>query len=76
MKYDPETLSLGFASQEELDEFHSELVLLLRSAMITATRRIPDSQQAKEVSREVIKDNRAVMRVLNLVRRTLPRKAF
>ena len=37
MKYDPETLSLGFSSQEELEEFHSELVVLLRSAMVTAT---------------------------------------
>ena len=76
MKYDPDTLSLGFSSQEELEEFHSELVLLLRSAMITATRRIPDSQEAKDVSREVIKDNHLVMSALNQVRRTMKRKAF
>ena len=76
MRYDPETLSLGFSSQEEVEEFHSELVVLLRSAMVTATRRIPDSGKAKLVSREVMKDNRAVMRALNLVRHALPRKTF
>jgi len=76
MRYDPETLSLGFSSQEEVEEFHSELVVLIRSAMVTATRRISDSQEAKDVSREVMKDNRAVMRALNLVRHTLTRKAF
>ncbi len=76
MKYDPNTLSLAFSSQDELDEFHSELVGLLRCAMITATRRIPDSQEAKSVSREVIKDNHVVMSALNQVRRTMQRKAF
>lgn len=76
MRYDPDTLSLGFSSQEEVEEFHSELVVLIRSAMVTATRRISDSQEAKDVSREVMKDNRAVMRALNLVRHTLTRKAF
>jgi hypothetical protein len=76
MRYDATTHSLAFASQSEVEEFHAQLVDLLRTAMITATRRIPDSQEAKVVSREVMKDHRAVMRALNVVRSSLPRKTF
>ncbi len=76
MRYDTTTHSLAFASQAEVEEFHAQLVDLLRSAMVTATRRIPDSQQAKLVSREVMRDHRAVMRALNVVRSGVPRKTF
>ncbi|MEZ4219413.1 MAG: hypothetical protein R3B13_00700 [Polyangiaceae bacterium] len=76
MKYDAEQNALGFKSQDEVEEFHRELSVLVRSAMINATRHIEDPQKAKEVSRGVMKDLRAVVRALNALRTSLPRRSF
>jgi hypothetical protein len=76
VKYDPETRALGFASEEELHEFHDELSRLIRSAMVSATRRIEDANLAKDASKEVMKEFHALVRTLNVLRANIPRKTF
>ncbi len=76
MKYDPEKVTLEFASREEVEEFHLQVSALVRLAMVQATRTVEDPEQAKDLSRDVMKEFRAVMRALNALRSGLPRKAF
>jgi predicted NAD-dependent protein-ADP-ribosyltransferase YbiA (DUF1768 family) len=76
MKFDPETLTLQFASQEEAVEFHVQVTALVRAAMVETTRAVEDPEQAKNLSRDVMKELRSVMRALNALRSGLPRKAF
>jgi hypothetical protein len=76
MKYDAEALTLRFASLEEAEEFHVQVTALVRAAMVDATRTIEDPELAKNESRDVMKELRAVMRALNALRTGLPRKAF
>jgi hypothetical protein len=76
MTYDPKTRALGFASEEELGEFHDELSRLVRSAMVSATRHIEDPHQAKAASREVMKEFRALIRTLNVLRGSLTPRAY
>jgi hypothetical protein len=76
MKYDATGLRLEFASAEEAKEFHLEVTALIRLAMVEATRAVEDPEQAKGLSRDVMKEYRAVMRALNALRSGLPRKEF
>lgn len=76
MTWDGDKRTLTFSSQEELQAFHDELSVLLRTAMVNATRLVEDPQKAKELSRTVMQDNAAVMRMLNTLRTSLERKAF
>ena len=75
MKFDEETRTLKFASLEEANDFHLELTHLVRCAMVDVNSRVTDPEQAKELSRDVMKQYRTVMRALNGMRRILPRKA-
>ncbi len=76
MKYERESTTLSFRSQAEVEAFHGELSALVRAAMVQATRRVEDPQAAVGLSRQVMKDYRAVLRALNALRRGLPRKEF
>ena len=76
MTWDASTSSLTFASAEEAEAFHTELSMLLRAAMMTATRHIEDPEKAKALSRLVMQDNATVMRALNTLRTAMPRKAY
>jgi hypothetical protein len=76
MRYDPSSRALSFASVEEVDEFHVELTALLRETMIHTTRRIADSHEARNASREVMREYRLLMRAINALRRELPHKSF
>ena len=76
MRFDAEDNSLGFSSRAEAEEFHLQLSALLRTAMVQATRHIEDPAEAKDASREVMKEMRAVVRAINVLRSTLPRKTF
>lgn len=76
MTWDADTNTLSFASKDEAEKFHAELSLLLRGAMIQATKLVEDPQKAKELSRLVMQDNAAVMRALNALRTGLDRKAY
>jgi hypothetical protein len=76
MKYDPESVTLEFASREEAEEFHVQVSALVRMAMVQATRTVEDPEQAKNLSKDVMKEFRAVIRALNALRSGLPRKAF
>ncbi len=76
MNFDPETRALIFASPSEVEEFHRELTDLLREAMMHGTRHIEEAAQAKGVSQQLMRENRALMSALNLLRRYVPRKQF
>jgi hypothetical protein len=76
MKFDASDNTLGFASRAEAEEFHLQLSALVRTAMVQATRHIEDPAEAKDASRGVMKEMRAVVRALNALRSTLPRKTF
>jgi hypothetical protein len=76
MKYTADAATLEFASLEEVNEFHLQLSALVRTAMVQATRHVEDPDQAKDLSREVMKEYRAVIRALNVLRASLPRKTF
>lgn len=76
MRFDEKTTSLQFASAKEAQEFHLGISALVRGAMVEATRSVDDPERAKALSREVIKEYRAVMRALNAFRTVLPRKDF
>ncbi len=76
MKFDAERNALGFASRDEVQEFHNQLSALVRLAMVQATKQIEDPAAAKDASRAVMKELRAVVRALNVLRTTLPRKTF
>lgn len=76
MKCDGAEWTLAFSSQEELEQFHTELSALIRGAMVGATRQIEDAELAKQASKEVLQEFRTLMRALNAMRETLPRKAF
>lgn len=73
MKWDAEQQTLTFGSLAEAEDFHTQLSALLRSAMVSATRHIEDGAAAKELSKLVLQDHAAVMRVLNALRTGLPR---
>lgn len=68
MKYDGPARSLSFSSQEEAEAFHGELSVLVRGAMVAATRHIEDADAATEASREVMKELHTLMRALNVLR--------
>lgn len=73
MKWDPEVHTLTFGSLAEAEDFHTQLSALLRAAMVQATRHIEDGEAAKALSKVVLQDHAAVMRVLNALRTGLPR---
>lgn len=73
MKFDATSRTLQFTSDREVEAFHSQLTGLLRSAMASANAGIEDPEQAVDRSREVMRSCAAVMRTLNVLRRTLPR---
>jgi len=75
MQYDPESKTLTFSSEQEVEQFHSQLSLLLRHAMVEASRGVEDAQQAKAISREVFKECAIVTRALNVLRGSLTRRA-
>jgi hypothetical protein len=60
MKYDPEKVTLEFASREEAEEFHLQVSALVRVAMVQATRTVEDPEQALNLSRDVMTEFRAV----------------
>lgn len=76
MRFEPDTRSLVFASQAELESFHRELTELLRQAMMDATRQVEDPTQATRVSQQLMRENRVAMSALNQLRRHLPKKQF
>lgn len=76
MSWDPATRALTFSSDEEVEAFHAQLSVLVRQAMMNATRHEPDAQRAKDLSREVMKELAAVMRALNALRAELTPKAY
>lgn len=73
MKYDPETKTLRFSSEEEVVEFHVQLTDLVREATVAANRSAPRGAAAVEASRQVLKQVHVVARALNALRRHLPR---
>lgn len=76
MKYHPESTTLEFSCHEEVTEFHVQVTDLVRRAMVEATRAVEDPEQAKVLSRDVMKEYRAVLRALNSLRSGLERKQF
>jgi hypothetical protein len=76
MTFDPEARTIRFASQAELDRFHHELSVLIRTVMVASTKHLLDEHEAKSVSREVIKENHTLFSALNALRESLPRTAF
>jgi len=76
MTFDPETRTLGFASQAEVERFHQELSVLIRTVMVASTKHLVDEHEAKDVSREVIKENHTLFSTLNALRESLPRTAY
>ena len=75
MTFDPETRALKFGSEEELEQFHVELSSLLRTIMVASTKHIEDEHLAKDVSREVYRENHTLVRALNALRQSLARTA-
>ncbi len=75
MNFDPANRTLAFASQAEVESFHAELSMLIRSIMVASTKHIEDEHVAKDVSREVMKENHTLFRALNALRESLPRSA-
>lgn len=73
MKFDSGTHTLGFGSAEEVAAFHEQLSKLLRAVMMSATSHEKEGAAAKELSRVVLQENAAVMRVLNALRGGLER---
>lgn len=76
MRYDGASRSLDFGSAGEVTAFHDQLSSLIRAAMVLATRRIEDANDAKLESRKVMQRYATLMRTLNALRASLPRKQF
>jgi hypothetical protein len=76
MRYDGQARSLDFGSHDELLDFHAQLGSLIRMAMVLATRRIEDPAAAKQESKLVMQRYAVLMRTLNVLRASLPRKQF
>lgn len=76
MRYDGSARSLSFGSSAETTEFHDQLSSLIRAAMVLATRRIEDTDEAKNESRKVMQRYAVLLRTLNTLRASLPRKQF
>lgn len=74
MKYDEETRSLRFSSDEELSRFHEDLTELLRTATVAVTKNV-DVDDATDRARDLMKRHSTVLRCLNALRRSLPRHA-
>jgi hypothetical protein len=76
MRYDASERSLSFGSPDETTAFHDQLSSLVRAAMVVATRRIEDASEAKNESRKVMQRYAVLLRTLNTLRTSLPRKQF
>lgn len=76
MHYDESARSLSFGSPDEITAFHDQLSSLIRAAMVLATRRIEDASVAKTESRKVMQRYAVLLRTLNTLRTSLPRKQF
>lgn len=76
MKYESQSLSIAFSSQTEVESFHLQLSALLRAAMIQATCAEADADRARQLSQAVIKEFPVLVRALNALRSSLPRKKF
>lgn len=75
MNFDPEAHTLVFSSLDEVERFHTELSTLIRTVMVASTRNVVDEHEAKDISREVIRENHTLFRALNALRESLPRNA-
>jgi hypothetical protein len=76
MRYDDGARSLSFGSSDETTQFHDQLSSLIRAAMVLATGRIEDAGEAKNESRKVMQRYAVLLRTLNTLRTSLPRKQF
>jgi len=74
VKYDPDSRTLRFASENEVLQFHSQLTDLIREAMQTAGEGAAGHDEVVERSREVMRERAVLMRALNALRRFLPRQ--
>lgn len=73
MKYEPDTKTLQFTSDEELDAFHHELTTLLREVTLSVTSATADAQQARDGAREVLRTFKVVTRIINAIRKRTDR---
>jgi hypothetical protein len=70
VKYDPQTRTLTFASDDEVERFHAEITALLREAVVSVSKH-GEAEQGKAAAQGVFKQFGAVMRTLNAFRRHL-----
>jgi hypothetical protein len=73
MKYDDESRTLRFVSDDELRRFHDDLTDLLRTATVNATKNV-EVDVATQRAQAVMKGHATVLRALNAIRRALPRE--
>lgn len=75
MKYDPETRTLTFSSDHEVDELHRQLTLLLRHTLTEASKTVEDGTAARAISQSILKECAAVTRTINTLRRSMTPRA-
>jgi hypothetical protein len=73
VKYEPDARTLQFASAEELDAFHHELTTLLREVTVSVSSTTKDANEARERTREVLREFKVVTRILNALRKRADR---
>lgn len=73
VKYEPDSKTLQFASDEELDAFHHELTTLLREVTTSVTAATADANQARDRAREVLRTFKVVTRIINAIRKRVDR---
>ncbi len=73
MKYEPESRTILFTSQDELDAFHHELTGLLREVTLSVSATTKDPNEARDRAREVLREFKIVTRILNAIRKRADR---
>lgn len=73
MKFDADTRTLSFSSAQELEAFHSELGSLVREVTMAVSAGTADANAGAAAAKAQLKRYTAVMRTLNLIRRTRER---
>lgn len=68
MRYDPDSLTLRFASRDELDRFHRDLGDLLRRAVTEGATPDEDPVVGATRARDAMKAFATVTRALNAIR--------
>lgn len=74
MDYDPERLTLRFASADQAAAFHAQLSALLREATIAVSGSTPDAEVATARVRELLAHYTEVTQALEAFREHLPRR--